>query len=66
MSAPYVPGAARIGEPTPQTDPDLFTAAELRAEVRYLARLCKRYGTHPLRASARLALHAELAKRGAK
>jgi hypothetical protein len=65
MSA-YVPGHARIGEPTPQTDPDLFTVAELRAEIRYLARLDKRYGAHHLRALARVALAAELAKRGGK
>lgn len=62
----YVPGNARMGEATPQTNPDLFTVAEIKAEIRYLARLCKRYGTHHLRALARVQLSAELAKRGAK
>jgi hypothetical protein len=47
VSAPYVPGNARIGEPTPQTDPDLFTDAELKAEIRYLTRLDKRLRRPP-------------------
>jgi hypothetical protein len=62
----YRPGHARIGEPTPQSHPDQFTPAEIRAEVNYLLRLDKRYGDHPLRAAARVKLFAELAKRGAK
>jgi hypothetical protein len=67
MSQTYVPGNARIGEPTPQTDPDLFTDAELKAEIRYLARLDKRYGVGcGLRALARVSLFAELAKRAAR
>lgn len=56
----YVPGNARIGEPTPQTDPDLFTPAEVRAKLRYLVSLDRRYGPHPLRALARLELYAAL------
>lgn len=49
---PYRPGRALIGEPTPQSDPDLFTDAEIRAEIRYLIGLNKRYGSHPLRTVA--------------
>lgn len=60
----YVPGKARYGEPTPQTDPALFGVDELRAEVKYLVRLDRKYGAHPLRALARVALMREIAQRG--
>lgn len=49
---PYIPGQARVGEPTPQTDPDLFSDAEITAEVKHLIRMNKRYGSHPLRTIA--------------
>lgn len=52
----YRAGYARAGEPTPQTDPDLFTDAEIRSEISYLLRLNKRYGTHLLRVEAYLKL----------
>ena len=52
----YKPGRARVGEPTPQSDPDLFTDAEIRLEIKYLLGLNKRYGTHPLRVAAYLKL----------
>ncbi len=61
----YVPGNARVGEPTPQSAPGLFTLAELESEFRYLARLCKRYGWHELRAAARVQLLAEIGARRA-
>lgn len=48
----YVPGKSRMGEPTPQSDPELFSDAELLAEVKYLLGLNKRYGSHYLRTSA--------------
>lgn len=50
----YRPGTARVGEATPQSNPELFTKAECEAEVKYLLRLNKRYGTHPLRVQAYL------------
>jgi hypothetical protein len=59
----YIPGSARFGDPTPQTDPDLFTTDEIRAEYRYLVSLDKRYGPHPLRALARVRLHSVLISR---
>ena len=63
---PYRPGHARIGEPTPQSDPDKFTDAEIRAEIRYLLRLNKRYGTHPLRVAAYARLDEVLRTRATK
>jgi hypothetical protein len=59
----YTPGRTRMGEPTPQTNPDLFSPEDIRAEIRYLASLDKRYGTHHLRAMARLKLANALAGR---
>ena len=61
----YRPGHSRIGEPTPQTDPDLFTDDELNAEILYLVALDRRYGEHILRAMARARLFAELVHRRA-
>jgi hypothetical protein len=52
----YVPGTARIGEPTPQSHPELFTDAEIQSEVKYLIRMNKRLGSHPLRTMRYLAL----------
>jgi hypothetical protein len=52
----YVPGQARFGEATPQSDPALFTDDEIKAEIKYLLRLNKRHGTHPLRVAAYLKL----------
>lgn len=62
----YRPGHARTHEPTPQTDPDLFSVEDIRAEIRYLTRLDKRYGAHHLRALRRLELTAVIASRRAK
>ncbi len=61
----YRPGTARIGEPTPQTHPELFTDVEIKAEIRYLLRLNKRYGTHILRVNAYLKLDDVLRERAA-
>ena len=61
----YRPGYARVGEATPQTDPDLFTDKEIKAEIKYLLRLNKRYGTHPLRVKAYLDLEDVLRQRRA-
>jgi hypothetical protein len=52
----YKPGMARIGEPTPQSHPEQFTNKEIKAEIKYLMRLNKRYGSHPLRTMAYLKL----------
>lgn len=59
----YTPGRARMGEPTPQTDPDRFSSEDLRAEFRYLSSLDRRYGANAIRARARVALAAEIARR---
>lgn len=59
----YQPGRSMAGEPTPQSDPDLFTDAEIRAEIGYLLGLNKRYGTHPLRVAAYMRLEQVLIKR---
>lgn len=61
----YVPGMALVGGATPQSDPSLFTDAEIRAEIKYLLRLNKRYGTHVLRVQAYLKLEAVLKERAA-
>jgi hypothetical protein len=64
--ADYKPGCRWPANwPTPQTDPDLFTDDQLRAEIRHLAGIDKRHGAHHLRAMARLALTRELAQRSA-
>ncbi len=62
----YRPGAAKIGDPTPQSHPDMFADADLRAEFRHLARLNARYGVHPLRVGAQNALIRSLRDRGAE
>lgn len=59
----YRPGHARVGEPTPQDSPELFTDAEIQAEIDYLTRLDRRYGAHVLREVARVDLRAVLAAR---
>lgn len=62
----YRPGYALVGEATPQSHPELFTDAEIRAEIRYLMGLNKRCGTHPLRTAAYLNLGKVLKDRGSK
>lgn len=62
----YRPGHAMVGEATPQSHPELFTDAEIRAEIKYLLRLNKRYGTHILRVNAYLKLDQVLAERARK
>jgi len=48
----YVPGNARMGEATPQSDPDMFTDAEILAEAKYLLRMHYRLGGDPQRTLA--------------
>ena len=52
----YRPGHAWVGEATPQPDPDQFSDKEIKAEINYLLRLNRRYGTHHLRVRAYLDL----------
>jgi hypothetical protein len=59
----YKPGKARMGEPTPQSDPELFSNEDITAEVKYLLALNKRYGTHHLRVAAYVSLLSILAQR---
>jgi len=42
----------RVGDPSPQTDPDSFTTEEIMLEVRHLMAQNRRYGAHPLRTAA--------------
>jgi hypothetical protein len=59
--ADYKPGGRWPASwPTPQTDPDLFSDDQLKAEIRHLLRIDKRHGNHPLRAAARLRLYGVL------
>jgi hypothetical protein len=60
---PHRPGLAKIGEPTPQSDPQLFTDAEITAEIKHLVRLNRRHGSHPQRTAAYLRLAQVLADR---
>lgn len=48
----YTPGCSRVGEPTPQTEPDQFSVDDIKAEIRYLRRLNRKYGEHTLRTIA--------------
>lgn len=59
----YKPGRSRIGEPTPQSDPDLFSDEDVLAEVKYLIGLNQRYGSHHLRTMAYARLLGVLAER---
>jgi hypothetical protein len=59
----YEPGRSRVGEPTPQTDPDQFSADDIKAEIRYLRRLNRKYGEHTLRTLAIVRLTTTLATR---
>ena len=59
----YTPGRESFG---PQNDPSAFSVEDIAAEVKYLRRLEKRYGSHGLRLSAIVRLNAELVRRGAK
>jgi hypothetical protein len=54
-----------VGQPTPQSHPELFTDNEIRAEISHLLRLNKRHGTHPLRTAAYLKLEQVLKERAA-
>ena len=47
-----------------QTDPASASTKDIKAEIRYLRRLEKKYGSHTLRLLAITALNAELLKRG--
>ena len=60
----YKPGQSRMGEPTPQSDPDLFSSEDILAEIKYLMKLNKQYGSHELRTMAYLKLERILKERG--
>lgn len=59
----YDPVRRRVGEPSPQTDPDRFSTADLKAEARHLRRLQKAHGWHPLRAEVITRLAKEIRHR---
>jgi hypothetical protein len=48
----YKPGMSRVGEPTPQSDPDMFSSEDLLAEAKYLLKMNEKYGSHELRTMA--------------
>ena len=60
----YVPGNAKIGEATPQSDPDMFTDGEILAEAKYLLRMSNRLGSNVLRTLAYQKLLNILRERG--
>jgi hypothetical protein len=41
----YDPARTRVGEPTPQDNPEAFTDAEIRAEITHLQKLNRRFPT---------------------
>jgi hypothetical protein len=59
----YKPGIAMMWEATPQTNPYLFTDDEIRAEIKYLIRLDRRFGPHHLRTMAYTRLMKVLSER---
>lgn len=59
----WIPQNAKVGEPTPQTDPDMFDTADIKAEIRYLLSLNRKHGTLSLRVAGIAKLRAELAAR---
>lgn len=48
----YRPGYGRVGEPSPQSDPDAFSSEDVLAEVKYLLAANRRHGSNPLRTIA--------------
>ena len=61
----YTPGRAYVDGANPQSHPEMFTDAAIKAEIKYLLRLNKRYGTHVLRTVAYTKLLQVLAERHA-
>lgn len=61
----YNPATRRGGDATPQSEPELFTDADIMKEVRYLIRTNKRHGEHPLRTAAYMRMLAFIADRKA-
>ncbi len=60
----YSPARARVGDPSPQTDPDAFSSEDILAEIKYLMRANEKYGEHPLRTTTYLRLMRVLQDRG--
>lgn len=60
----YMPGMARIGEPTPQSHPAQFSSEDLLAEAKYLLKMNAKYGSHELRTMGYLKLTRLIVKRG--
>lgn len=59
----YTPGSARVGEPTPQSDPDSFSSEDILAEIKYLMSL-NRKSPNDLRTLAYRRLMDVLKQRG--
>lgn len=61
----YKPGMAHVGQATPQSAPEKFSDAEIRAEIAHLIKLNKRHGSHHLRTAAYVKLQGVLREREA-
>lgn len=59
----YDPRRVRVGQPQPQSHPELFSVEDLKAEIKHLETLDRRLGRHPLRAAAKLQLLSAIAAR---
>ena len=59
----YDPRTRRTWEPSPQTEPELFSPADIKAEIRHLRRLNRSFGEHTLRTLAIVKLTRVLAER---
>jgi hypothetical protein len=65
--ATYVPYSRRlINDLSPQTNPERFSDADLRKEIKMLINMNKRYGSHVLRTAAYLRLAQFIEDRNAK
>jgi hypothetical protein len=60
----YKPGKARVGDPTPQTHPHLFSDEDIMAEVKHLMRTNRQYGSNPIRTMKYMDLMRTVRERG--
>ena len=60
---PYDPARRKMWDPSPQTEPDLFSDVDIRKEIRYLRSLNRRHGEATLRTLAIVRLVRILAER---
>jgi hypothetical protein len=58
----YLPERALVGQATPQTHPELFSASDIQSEIKHLMRLNRQHGSNPIRTATYLRLVAYLAE----